>query len=193
MKREISKMKMPSRLKKVNLSSITGPYQLFGLSLLVVEGLLGYWLFRAQSAVERGFTGLVMVSIFFGLVYAVIRMTQREIKLVSPPGAEMSVKPPEGEATETEIASPAPETIPAPDRSYLINLPPEGWRVRELSSADLISEGIGIKDPTTKERLLTIGASSPLMKSRTYENGRTQKKSWWPEMIGLSEATCVHS
>src|SRR5262249_53691093 len=98
-------------------------------------------------------------SIFFGLVYAVIRMTQIEINLLSPPGAEISFKPPEGEATETEIASPAPDTIPAPDRSYLINLPPEGWRVRELSSADLISEGIGIKDPTTKERLLTIGAS----------------------------------
>jgi len=60
-------MKMPSRLEKVDPSSITGPYQLFGLSLLVVEGLLGYWLFRAQGAGERSFTGLVMLLIFFAL------------------------------------------------------------------------------------------------------------------------------
>jgi len=142
-------MKMPSRLEKVDPSSITGPYQLFGLSLLVVEGLLGYWLFRAQGAGERSFTGLVMLLIFFALVYAVIRMTQ-----VPPPQAETLLKPPEGEATETEIASPAPETIPAPDRSYLINLPPEGWRVRELSSTDWYSEGMGIKDSAAKDWLL---------------------------------------
>ena len=49
---------MPSRLKKVDLSSITGPYQLLGLFLLVVEGLLGYWLFRTQGAGERVFAGL---------------------------------------------------------------------------------------------------------------------------------------
>ena len=142
-------MNMPSRLEKVNLSSITGPYQLFGLSMLVIEGPLGYWLFRAQSAIERSFTGLVMLLIFFALIHAVIRMTQ-----APPPRAESTVKPPRGEASAGEIASPAPDDIPAPDRSYLINLPPEGWRVRELSSADWISEGMGIKDPATKERLL---------------------------------------
>lgn len=146
-------MKTPSR-SKVDLSSIIGPYQLLGLFLLVVEGLLGYWLFRAESAVERGFTGLVMVLILFGLLYAVIRMKQDEGgTFVSPPGAATLVKPPEGEVTEREISSPAPEAIPAPDRSYLINLPPQGWRVRDLTYADWITEALGIKDASTKEKL----------------------------------------
>jgi len=33
--------------------------------------------------------------------------------------------------------------------------------------------------------VLTIGASSPLMKSRTYENGRTQKKSLFAQFPGI--------
>src|SRR5262249_11963388 len=35
------------------------------------------------------------------------------------------------------------------------------------------------------QNLLTIGASSPLMKSRTYENGRTQKKSLFAQFPGI--------
>lgn len=141
-------MDKPSRLK-IDLSSINGPYQLIGLSLLVVEGLLGYWLFRAESPLERGFTGLVMLLIFFGLIYAVI-----QIRKISHSEPQSLVKPPEGEATAIEIATPTQESIPAPDRSYLIDLPPNDWTVRELSSAEWIAEGMGIKDLAAKEELL---------------------------------------
>ena len=37
----------------------------------------------------------------------------------------------------------------------------------------------------TFQTILTIGASSPLMKSRTYENGRTQKKSLFAQFPGI--------
>jgi hypothetical protein len=149
---------------KVNLLSvITGPWPLLGLFLLVTEGLLGSWLFRAENSVERGFSGLLMTLILGGLLYAVIRMSRKEIDTLASHQGVTTVKPPEGEVTEKEIASPAPETIPGPDRSYLIDLPPEGWRIRELAVSDWISEAFGIKDPATKQKLFPSDQSRDIL------------------------------
>jgi len=144
-------MKPPSN-PKVKISEITGPYQLFGLVLLVVEGLLGYWFFQAGSGLERGFVGLVMVAIVFGVFYTVIKI-KHEDATVSLSNAPISIKPPVREASQAEIASPAAEVMTGPDRFYLINQPPQGWTVQEMTFSDWVSEAIGIKDPATKKKL----------------------------------------
>src|SRR5260221_3022692 len=148
-----STMKNPSQTK-IDISAITGPYQVLGLLLLVIEGLMGYWLFRADSSMERGFTGLVMVLILFGLFYSVIRIKREETTAlaVHPPGVT-AIKPPQSEVTGTELAAPTQDAMPGPDRSYLINLPPSGWVVREMTLSDWLSAGIGVQDPVIKERL----------------------------------------
>lgn len=129
---------------KIDLKVIRNPYQVYVALLLVLEGLLGYWLHRAESGLERGFAGLLMTVILLGVVL-----------VLKPKHAEtaMSIRPPEKEATETEIAAPAPDLIPGPDRSYIIDTPPEGWKVRELTLSDWASGGLGVKDPATRERL----------------------------------------
>jgi hypothetical protein len=154
-------MKVPSR-SKIDFKVITGPYQVFGVLLTVTEGLLGYWLYRAEGGIERGFAGLLMALVLFGVLFAVILIKREDSRaLASRPGEATSIKPPEGQATETQIATPSSGTMPGPDRSYLINLPPEGWRERELTLSAWLSEGLGVEDPATKERLFPSAGQSP--------------------------------
>lgn len=134
------------------LAAITGPYQLIGLLLLVSEGLLASWFFRAGTGVERGIAGLSMTVILFGVLYAIVRIKQDDLS-ASHPGGPMSIKPPDKEVTEQEIAAPSPDVISGPDRSYLIKLPPQGWRVRELTLSEWMGEASGITDPATREKL----------------------------------------
>jgi hypothetical protein len=49
---------------KVDLSQIPGPHRIQGLFLLVLESLLGFWLFKAESINERVFAGSIMGLIF---------------------------------------------------------------------------------------------------------------------------------
>jgi hypothetical protein len=70
---------------KIDLSKITGPYPLLGLFLLVVEGLLGFWLFRANSMIERIVVGSFITLIFGGFLFVLVRIsTKMEAKSKSP-------------------------------------------------------------------------------------------------------------
>lgn len=146
---------------KIDLSKITGPYPLLGTFLLVVEGLLGFWFFRAESAIERVVAGSLMTLLLGGFLLVVMRVVMRpkgeEVSgPIVPQGLGGKVTPAVEEATEEEIGSPQPQTIGAPDGSYIINKPPEDWIVRELTWADWISEGLRITDPSIKEKLREI-------------------------------------
>jgi hypothetical protein len=133
------------------LKAISGPYQVIGLLLLVVEGLLGYWLHKAESGSERGFAGFLMMAIMLGTLYALYRLYALSSKGAEP---ELSIKPPDNqEATPKEIAAPALEVMPGPDRSYLINRPPDGWTAREVTLSDWINGGLDITDPAAREKL----------------------------------------
>jgi hypothetical protein len=129
-----------------------------GLFLTVTEGLLLYWLFRAENSVERAFIGLVMVLILLGLLYAVLLIKRAE---AGTPPATMTVKPPQGEVSEREVRAPAPETMIGPDRSYLINRPPKGWTIRELTTSEWIRAGLGVRAAATAH-----ASASPIAQAR---------------------------
>ena len=78
---------------------------------------------------------------------------ERKVTAIVLQGLDNEVTPARKEATEEEIDSPEPQTIAAPDRSYIINKPPEGWIVQELTFADWMTELLRITDPSIKERL----------------------------------------
>ena len=44
-------------------TKILGPYPLLAAFLLVIETLLGFWFFRAESSFERIVAGLLMVLV----------------------------------------------------------------------------------------------------------------------------------
>ncbi len=129
------------------IKAVTGQYQLLAVFLTVFEGLLGYWLHRAESGNERGIVGLVMVLILLAFLYVVVKIAPAKS------GREMAIKPPAQEASATEIAAPAADLMSGPDRSYLINGPPEGWVVQELTLSEWFNDGLNIQDPATKEKL----------------------------------------
>jgi hypothetical protein len=125
---------------------VGGPFQPLALFLLVVEELLGYWLHKADSGFERGFAGVLMTLVLLGVLYVVAKP--------KPVETAMSIKPPDKkEATEAEVSAPAPELMSGPDRSYLINRPPEDWTIQEMTMSDWIGAGLGLKDPAIKEKL----------------------------------------
>jgi len=137
------------------VKAVSGPYQLLGLFLLVVEGLLGYWLHKADSGFERGFAGVLMTLVLLGVLYVVARPRQQQ-------ETALSIQPPDKkEATQAEVSAPPPDLIPGPDRSYLINRPPEDWTVAEITMSDWISAGIGVSDPATKKKLFPSQGQSP--------------------------------
>nr|QNO47984.1 hypothetical protein KNONPEEI_00022 [Methanosarcinales archaeon ANME-2c ERB4]QNO48167.1 hypothetical protein GOJLPIDM_00023 [Methanosarcinales archaeon ANME-2c ERB4] len=139
---------------KIDLSKITSKYPLLGLFLLVIEGLLGFWLFQAGSAIERVVAGILMTLLLGAFLFVVKGMQEGEVSgAIVPQGLDNEVTPARKEATEEEIDFPEPQAIAAPDRSYIINKPPEGWIVQELTFADWMAKMLKITDPSTKERL----------------------------------------
>ena len=136
--------------EKFEISKITGPYQLLAAFLIVFEGLLGFWLHRAENSTERVAAGILMTLTFFAFFYVVMFMKREENKPIIPPGLEY-VTPAEYMTTEKEIDSPEPQRIAAPDGSYSINKSPDDWVVRELTLSELINENLKISDPSIKE------------------------------------------
>src|ERR1051325_6221114 len=68
------------------LSDIKGPYPLLGAFLLIVESLLGLWLFRATGSLERTIAGLIMVSLLAAFLYTVMRMQKEPTEVPTSPG-----------------------------------------------------------------------------------------------------------
>jgi predicted membrane protein len=62
----------------VNPENIKGIFPLLSVFLIVVEGLLGYWLFRAESMNERVIVGLLMTVIFIFFLFVALKVKQTE-------------------------------------------------------------------------------------------------------------------
>jgi len=144
------------------LKAVSGPYQVMGLLLLVVESLLGYWLHKAGGAPERVFAGSLMTLVLLAVLYVVA---------TRPKTAQtgLSIKPPDKkEVTPAEVVAPAPELMAGPDRSYLINRPPDDWKVDEVTMADWVSGALGVTDPAAREKLFpsTSGSREILLLDR---------------------------
>ncbi|HEY2921861.1 MAG TPA: hypothetical protein VGK77_22975, partial [Candidatus Binatia bacterium] len=122
------------------LSDITGPYPLLGAFLLIVESLLGFWIYRAESSTERIIAGLLMVALLAGFLIVVVRMQRATVSIPDPPNLPGQLTAGTQVATKQEIETPEAERIAGPDRSYLINKPPPRWTVRELTHAEMLGE-----------------------------------------------------
>ena len=136
---------------KIDPSKITGKFPLLALFLLVVEVLLGIWLYKAESINERVIAGLFMTSILIYFLIVVKRMQEDISKPIVPQGLDNEVTPAQKEVTKEEVDSPEPQMIGAPDRSYIINKPPERWVVQELTFNEWRNRILKITDPSLKE------------------------------------------
>ena len=135
------------------LSDITGPYPLLGAFLLIVESLLGFWIYLATSPVERIIAGVLMVGLLAGFLIVVGRMQRSTISIPDPPNLPGRLTAGTEVATKQEIEAPEAEKIAGPDRSYLINKPPHRWTVRELTYAEFAGDQLNM-DPSARQTLL---------------------------------------
>lgn len=150
-------MKKTDKLERTTIdpTKITGPYSLLALFLIIVEGLLGAWLYLAQNSLERIIAGILIASILFGFLYVFSRMRKSsEITPVSPQGLPGNVTPAEKEVTEVEVESPQSDMMAGPDRSYLIAKPPGDWSIREITFGELVTGNLGISDASAKKRVV---------------------------------------
>jgi hypothetical protein len=141
----------------IDPAKITGIYPFLGAFLVVAQGLLGYWFYVAGSAIERGIAGasmvLLMVAALVGAVFVYLIGVAAERNLFG------MFKAPTGEATQAEISAAAGPAGAAgkaqaaaattdfyvgPDRSYVVNRPPAGWTISELTQGEWISRGLHI-------------------------------------------------
>ena len=116
-----------------------------------------YGIIRNESiSIYLAFISFIIVLIVAVIVIRIVEplekvVEERKATAIVPQGLDNEVTPARKEATEEEIDSPEPQTIAAPDRSYIINKPPEEWIVRELTFADWMSELLRITVPSTTE------------------------------------------
>jgi hypothetical protein len=143
--------RFPHRFK-VDPSVIIGPYQLLSVFLALTPVLLAPFLFRAESAYERVFIGLVMLAMLVGFLYVVIRLAQPTATPIELPLKQATMAEISATVEETDRS---PDTMAGPDRSYLINSVPEGWQCRELTAIDFKAEALGIQDPAAKQKLFS--------------------------------------
>lgn len=143
-----------SKRSEFDVSKITGPYQLLGAFLIVVEALLILWMRSAEHAVERIVAGILMASIFLYFLHVVraMKKEEEESRRISPPGLrELTVA--QEVTTEEEMHHLEPAQIGAPDGSYAINKPPQDWSVQELSMDEWIRANLLITDPSLEDQL----------------------------------------
>jgi hypothetical protein len=138
----------------LDLSKITGPYPLLGAFLVVVEGLLGFWLFKAANPIERSFAGLIMAGVLLGFLWAFLKFVAQSQREQLTPAGLPAVTPAKQEVTPQQVAQPEPEVIAGPDGTYTIMQPPDDWEVRQLSAADWTGEKLQLTDPSVKKALL---------------------------------------
>ena len=134
----------------IDISKITSIFPLLALFLLVVEGLLGFWISKAEGSSERIATGLIMVFTLVPFLITAVIISQKRSGGVNGPEAEDlgKVKPAQEFATPEEIKAPEASRIGGPNGSYSIMKPPSDWTVREISMVEWIGEGFQIKDTT---------------------------------------------
>ncbi|HEV7376526.1 MAG TPA: hypothetical protein VGN95_17570 [Pyrinomonadaceae bacterium] len=140
---------------KVDPGKITGIYQLLGVFLAVVETFLGVWFFRAADITERSIAGGLMVVVLLTFLFAVLRWNLKKGEENRTPQVEGigKLNLPDKQATVEQIKSPEPESYVGPNRSYIINRPPDDWNIKELSSTQWRSDALGITNKALVEKL----------------------------------------
>lgn len=139
---------------QIDLKSISNRFQVWIAFLIITEGLLGVLIIRAENSVERVIYAVLMVAILGAFLWMYGRSDVREVSAPStPPGFDKPIEPAQTEATPERIASPEPQKKAAPDGSYIINRPPDGWTVRQVTALDYTSGNLDIKDEEAKQAL----------------------------------------
>lgn len=139
---------------QIDLKAISNRFQVWIAFLIITEGLLGVLIVRAENSLERTIDAILMVVVLGGFLLMYSRSDVREVSAPSaPPGFDKPIEPAQTEASREQIASPEPQKKAAPDGSYIINRPPEGWTVRQVSALDYTSDNLAIKDEEAKEVL----------------------------------------
>src|SRR5664279_2165019 len=136
-----------------DFSKMTGPYPVMTGFLAIVEGLLALMLFKAESEGERIFVGVIMVVLLIDFLIALVFLTVKTQPPQTAPGIPGTLEPGKAEATKEQIASPQPEQKAAPDRTYLINRPMDGWVINEPTGLDFYASTLQISDPEVKKSL----------------------------------------
>lgn len=147
---------------KFDISKITGAYQLLGAFLLVVEGVLTFWIYASENVVERIVAGILMTFIFVYFLNVVRSMkSEEEVSTrISPPGLdELAVA--EEVTTEEEMEHLESQRIGAPDGSYTINKPPDDWVVQKSSLVEWISGTFQITDLSLIEKFFGKSLQGP--------------------------------
>lgn len=76
-----------------------------------------------------------------GRLHEVVNWLKSEFKNVNwDAGLAAQVQPAQREATAAEIAAPDRQTLASPDRQYLIDKPPPGWSIQELTYSEWINQ-----------------------------------------------------
>src|SRR6266567_2945351 len=146
---------MPARVE-TDPTKYKTPIQLLALFLLVVEGFLGFWIFRATSPVERVVAGTFMfllLGAFLYFVYKVATMGQSSTTL-TPLGVDKDVQVVPKATTESAIQNPAPQDLSGPDGLYTINKPPHDWAIHTMTYAEYMADSLQIHDPDALDSLI---------------------------------------
>jgi hypothetical protein len=139
---------------KVDPEKITGIYPLLGAFLAVVETFLGVWFFKAADVTERSIAGGLMVAVLLTFLFAVLRWNLKKSEEKVTPKVEGigELNLPNKQATVEQIKSPEPESYVGPNRSYIINRPPDDWDIKELSATQWRSNALGITNVALVEK-----------------------------------------
>ena len=130
---------------EVDPSKITTIYGVLVVAFLVI----GYWLYRAGGAGERIVAGVLLLLV--ALIAASIERKKSEaisphgMGAIAPATEEVTAKQIAEVTAKQDAATPAEDYV-GPDRSYVINRPPDGWSIREMSLAEWIDESYGFSN-----------------------------------------------
>jgi hypothetical protein len=145
--------------KRVDPAKITGMYPLLGAILAVLELGLGYWFVSAADRTERIVAGSLMVGSLLTFLVMVVYWNLKkgeESEQPTAPGIgklNLPDKQATAEQINEQLKSPEAESYVAPNRSYIINRPPEDWVIKELTVAQWSTYGLNITDDSLVEKL----------------------------------------
>jgi len=137
----------------IDVTKITGPYPLLGLFLVVVEGMLLFWMARAEEGVERTIAGGLMALLLAAFLFAFLRMRKEiEPSAVEAPGLAAPVTPAKTDANISEVTAPHPDEMAG--RDYVIARPPDDWVITKMTEREAIASNLGIADEAAIQAML---------------------------------------
>ena len=142
---------MSGKSKLFDPAKISNKYSVLAAFLIAMEALLGGWLFLADTRQERIWTGVLMTLIFLAFLAAITYIAASDRAPAPAPGVDRVARE---RVTEQEIEEAPNEVRAGPDGTYLINEPPDGWSVQQLSYGEWVGLTSGIDDPQVLQALL---------------------------------------